>query len=75
MGQAPRQFARPDVPGDVLPAGQLGQAETPQGARDGPAGVIADDERRGRAVLFENDERRWIIPSDQWDTSNALMVF
>ncbi len=51
VGEAPGELTRPDVPGDVLPAGQFGQAQTVQGLRKRPAGVVTDDEGRRPPVL------------------------
>ncbi len=65
VGEAPGEFARPDVPGDVLPAGQFGHAETVQGLRERPAGVVTDDQGRRPPVLLQHHERRGVVPAEQ----------
>ena len=74
MGEPAGQLPGADVPGDVLPAGQLGQAQAVQGRRKGPAGVVADDERRGLAVFLQHDERRRVVAADQRDGGGEVGV-
>ncbi len=63
--QAPGQFARPDVPGDVLPARQLRQSQAFQAPRKGTARVVANDQHGRFAVLVQDREGRRIVPADQ----------
>jgi hypothetical protein len=64
-----REFARTDVPGDVLPGREFREPEPVERCRDRPAGVVANDQRRRPAVLAQDDEWRRIVAAKQRGTT------
>ena len=54
--QAAGQFGRADVPGDVLEGVRFGNAQRAQPRREGPAGVVADQQQRGGAFRVDKIE-------------------
>ncbi len=63
--EATGQFAGADVPGHVLPGGQFGQAEAVEAPGERAAGVVADDQGRGRTGFAKHDEGCRIVAAEQ----------
>ena len=63
--QAPRHLGGADVPGDVSVEDLRIEAQAAEGARDGPAGMVADEQHGGAAVRVEDREGRRLAGADQ----------